>query len=143
MKNNKIISFFTIAALIVLAAGILYIYKLPVQISKSTGKSLAQNSILISQINLADNYKKYAANVVNLFNSEQTRGSNNLLPSIKETKNNLIALNVPKELTDVHLNLIISLNMMEKGLEQDSASKYEDGVDKFHSVLNNNSWLLK
>ncbi|MDD5043881.1 MAG: hypothetical protein PHD51_04740 [Patescibacteria group bacterium] len=140
MIKNKIILFFTISPLLVVLAAILLVYRLPPQFSLGTGRSLVQNSADLAQINLVENYQKYAANIIGVFMAEGS-GKDNLLPAIKETKNGLIALKVPTDFADVHLDMVLSLNLMEKGMELGSEKQYNLGLNKFKEILNVNPWL--
>lgn len=142
MRKYNIVLFFVLSALIVLAGSVLFTHRGVSTLGGSNSRFLARNTATLSQINLADDYKKYAANIVSLFRAESVDNSEGLPTRLKEAKNNLIALTVPKELAETHLTLVISLGLMERGLESGDRQQYDEGEKKFEQLLEENSWLL-
>ncbi len=59
---------------------------------------------------------------------------------VESAQNGLLALLVPADLKDVHLELVTALNLMRQGLAGDAAA-YTEGRSRFDAVLADNAWL--
>ena len=140
MKINKtIISFFGLASVFLVIALVLISGGYKSQISKAGVKSLASIAPGVTQIELEENYKIYAANIFSVFYGKAAKYSS---PEIAtEAKEGLLALKVPVNLRQTHLDLIISLGLVEQGLKN-NGDQLVLGEQKIEELAETESWLL-
>lgn len=142
--SNKIIPFFVLASIFSLAALILfsgYNSQTPLPVAKSGAKSLATNSVKVAKIDIEKNYKKYAAAIFSSFNQELAEGKgSDLAKRVKVKQEELLALRVPAEYKDLHLDFVIGLGLIEKGL-QGNNSKLILGKEKLQKISGQYPWL--
>ena len=64
-------------------------------------------------------------------------------PEIETIKNELMLISVPEEHRDMHMNLFVGINEIEKSLAEGSADKAEAGADLIANELSTNPWIKK
>ncbi len=139
--NKKVISFFAISNLLLLLVAVMFAgsyFPSGSVITKASPKSLAYTAPAISQIELEDNYKKYASDILAIFYAKPAKYSS---PEIaRGAREDLLGLEVPAALKDLHLDLVISLGLVEQ--EASSGQVSESGAQKVEDLIKNNPWLL-
>lgn len=60
---------------------------------------------------------------------------------VENARNDLLSLIVPGTHRDVHLELVVSLNLIEQGLKNDDQSKVTEGERRLEAVITQHGWL--
>ncbi len=63
------------------------------------------------------------------------------LGTVIQTKESLIALKVPKEFKELHMNLLLAINKMEDFFENNNLEDKKESQDIIKNELENNKWL--
>lgn len=60
---------------------------------------------------------------------------------VSSARNDLLSLLVPGTHKDVHLELVVSLNLIEQGLTNDDAAQVTEGERRLEAVIMQHGWL--
>ena|SRR3989338_6757007 len=95
----------------------------------------------IYQQDIKRNYEKEIVPIVRSFAAEGNAGTTEeRLADIAKTRDALLLLTVPKEYTDLHLQLVIALSQLESGYQGD-ADKLASGQKNLREIYDANPWL--
>ncbi|OGL60620.1 hypothetical protein A3H10_03845 [Candidatus Uhrbacteria bacterium RIFCSPLOWO2_12_FULL_46_10] len=95
----------------------------------------------VYQQDIKRNYEKEIVPIVRSFAAEGSAGTTEeRLTAIVKTRDALLSLTVPKEYTDLHLQLVIALSQLEGGYKGD-ADKLASGQKNLREIYDSNPWL--
>ncbi len=138
----RIAGFFLAASLFLMAARIFTgTHFFPSQFSAGNSKALSQGpATAVSQVALAENYKAFASAIMRSYEAERLTAADPAALA-RKTKEDLLALRVPETFTDLHLRLVVSVGLIEQGLEI-RTSDVTVGEGKLSEILQTEPWLV-
>jgi hypothetical protein len=87
-------------------------------------------------------YQKELTSVIKDFYSSQETSESDLeiLISVEQTLSTLLSMKVPAEQKSLHLELALSLNMMQSGLKSEERNG-DEGFERFKKTVSRFSWI--
>jgi hypothetical protein len=89
---------------------------------------------------VSEEYESQAKTVVTDLYASLEKDQNNQ-GAVQEAQNNLLALTVPVDYQELHLEMVIATNLMIQGYSDDDQVKIDSGWLQFKEVAGQYSWL--
>lgn len=96
----------------------------------------------VTLVDLDNDYRQYVREILQTYQNLNDTLSNRAAQSAlaKETGDKLLTLKVPKDLQEVHLELVIALNLIERG-HNGEPTQLNKGQSTLQTLINAHDWL--